>query len=89
MEKMEFEMETVSCLWPARQLHVLALLHSGLSDVTWLCFGFRPASIGTRASIFQRIWVAFFWWLNLVRLLPYIKYYTPKGGHNLTLYWVP
>ena len=24
-------------------------------------------------------------WLNLVREIPYIKYYTPKGGYNLTL----
>ena len=30
-----------------------------------------------------------FWWLNPVRFYFYIKYYTPKGGYSLTLYWVP
>ena len=34
--------------------------------------------------------VVLLWRLNLVRLHSiYIKYYTPKGGYNLTLYWVP
>ena len=33
--------------------------------------------------------VMFFWWLNLVRLYSLYKILYPKGGYNLTLYWVP